>query len=324
MKYLITGGAGFIGSKLALSLLTQGHEVIVLDNLSTGTGRNLVPCERLKGFEFIKADLRHMVLNNLIGSVDVVFHLAATVGVALCAGDPIGTLDNNIEPTARLLRIASERRTAVFLASTSEVYGKGRQAAFRESDDCVYGNTKIGRWAYAYSKAVDEFAALAHHKRDGLHVVIGRFFNVTGDGQRAESGMVVPSMIERAVCDEPIVIHGDGSQVRCFADVHDVVAIMQALMLAPRANGRVVNIGNDEAFRIDEVAHGIRMRVSEATQRDPVPFRYLPYGSAFGADFEDIPYRVPDLALLKSLIESVPTRPLADTIDSMIYERITG
>jgi UDP-glucose 4-epimerase len=315
MHILVTGGNGFIGSHLTEFLLKQGHQVTVVDDLSTGQKSNLshiVDDSRLK---VIHADLGNAELvHKVCGNVDVVYHLAAAVGVALIAKQPIQTIHRNIFPTQLLLeelrRLHLAGKTVpLFLASTSEVYGKNPKSIWNENDDLVFGSTTKPRWSYGASKAIDEFLALACIRECKMQIVIGRFFNVAGPRQSGAYGMVLPRFIHAAMNNQPIVVHDDGRQERCFAHVSDVVGAITKLMETPTTYGRIYNIGADQPISILEMAKRV---VSIVNPKGTIEF--LSYAQAYDEDFEDIRRRVPDLSRIKSAIDYSPSRSIDDII----------
>jgi len=311
---LVTGGAGFIGSHLCERLLDAGHRVTALDDLSTGARENLALSEARPQFRFLSGSIAEPVLlSNLLPDVDVIYHLAAAVGVQLVADDPVRTIETNIYPTETLLQMAVQGRKKFFLASTSEVYGKNPKELWTEEDDLHLGPTSRPRWAYGCSKAIDEFLALAYHQKFGLDVVVGRFFNVVGPRQLGHYGMVVPRFVEAALTGQPLTVYDDGGQVRCFAHVREIIDAVERLMQTPSASGRVFNIGSDIPVSIRELAEA----VIERTGGDS-PIKYLPYKDAYGHDFEDVRRRVPDLSRLFATIGVKPSMPLAEILDDVI------
>lgn len=315
---LVTGGAGFIGSHLTERLLADGHRVIVVDDLSTGRGDNLAAVADHPSLEVIRGSVADVALvGEVVGRADRVFHLAAAVGVALIAKQPIETIERNIYPTQLILdRLGSraERGTPIpcFIASTSEVYGKNPKEVWCEEDDLVFGATTKPRWSYGVSKAIDEFLALAFHQQLGVPVVIGRFFNVVGPRQTGAYGMVLPRFVEAALAGRPLVVHDDGRQVRCFAHVDDVVEGVVRLIETPAAAGRVYNIGSDQPVSILELAQRVIARVNpQAT------IEFQSYSAAYDESFEDIRRRVPDLTRVRSAIGYRTTRGLDEIIDSV-------
>ena len=315
---LVTGGAGFIGSHLTERLLADGHRVIVVDDLSTGRGDNLAAVADHPSLEVIRGSVADVALvGEVVGRADRVFHLAAAVGVALIAKQPIETIERNIYPTQLILdRLGSraERGTPIpcFIASTSEVYGKNPKPVWSEEDDLVFGATTKPRWSYGVSKAIDEFLALAHFKQQRLPVVVGRFFNVVGPRQTGAYGMVLPRFVAAALRGEPLVVHDDGHQIRCFADVRDVVDGVVRLTESPDAYGRVYNIGSDRPISILELARRVIERVNP---RATVEF--LSYADAYDESFEDIRRRVPELSRIRQAVGYEPRRSLDDIIDAI-------
>lgn len=317
MKALITGGAGFIGSHLAEQLLAQGHEVVALDNLSTGALDNLESCLGNPQFRFVQDDVRSdHTLHLLIERCDVVYHLAAAVGVQLIVDEPVHTIETNIHGTEVVLHVANKFRRKVLLASTSEVYGKSEKVPFREDDDTVLGSTRFSRWAYACSKAIDEFLGLAYYQQFGLPVVVCRFFNTVGPRQTGRYGMVIPRFVERALRGEPIEIYGDGKQSRCFGFVGDVVSAIVKLMDTDGAAGRVYNIGATEEISIEGLADKVISMTDSKSEK-----RFLTYEEAYGRPFDDMMRRVPCLDRIKETIGYKPTTPLERILELVIDER---
>ena len=313
-RCLVTGGAGFIGSHLTERLLEQGHDVIVLDNLSTGRQENLNLVAGHPRLSIRNGSITDpILLSETTVGVDVIYHLAAAVGVKLVADDPVRTIETNIYPTEILLRSAAAAKQRVFLASTSEVYGKNPKERFTEEDDLHFGPTSRPRWAYGCSKAIDEFLALAYHRKFGLPVVIGRFFNVVGPRQVGHYGMVIPRFVDQALKGGPVVVYDDGEQVRCFAHVKEVVSAIIRLVDTPAAQGSVYNIGSDEPVSIRDLANEIIQRI------DPrIAVQYLAYRDAYGDDFEDVRRRVPDVSRLAATIGFKPTMTLGEILDDII------
>jgi len=295
MRCLITGGCGFIGSHLAEYLAKRGDEVRIIDDLSTGNFDNIL---NLPSTTFDKTYIQHIdypaAILHAVYKVDIIFHLAATVGVKKINDNRIETLENNINSTKAVLEAANG--IPVFIASTSEVYGKSTKVPFKEDSDLVLGPTTIGRWGYAASKITDEFLALAYHKEKNQPVTIGRLFNTIGPRQTEQYGMVVPTFFKQALSSEPITVHGDGRQVRCFSDVADTVESIVRLMDCKEANGQVVNIGNDHGIRINMLA----MLIKDITQSKS-EIKHIPHESVYGSDFEDIYYRLPCVDKLEKL-----------------------
>lgn len=314
---LVTGGAGFIGSHLTELLLADGHEVTVLDNLSTGERGNLQSVHDHPNYRFLAGSITDPVmLNEAVRGVDAIYHLAAAVGVQLVADDPVRTIETNIYPTEVLLRLAVQGGQKFFLASTSEVYGKNIKESWSEEEDLHFGATTRPRWAYGCSKAIDEFLALAYHKKFGLDVVIGRFFNVVGPRQVGHYGMVIPRFVDQALAGGPVVVYDDGEQVRCFGHVREVAGIVRDLMNEPAALGNVFNIGSDQPISIRELAAAIVAKVDPA-----IPIEYIPYSQAYGEDFEDIRRRVPNVDRLEKILGRKPSMTLDQILDDIIASK---
>ncbi|MDI9385634.1 MAG: GDP-mannose 4,6-dehydratase [Verrucomicrobiota bacterium] len=318
MRALITGGAGFIGSHLAERMMGNGWKVTVVDDLSTGSFSNLDGLRGRAGFEFIRETVRNEVsLTSLVDRCDVIIHLAAAVGVQLIVDRPVHTLETNIHGAEVVLHLASKFGRKVILASTSEVYGKSDRIPFGEDDDTILGSTRFTRWSYACSKMVDEFLGLAYHDQYGLPVVICRFFNTVGPRQTGQYGMVVPRFVRRALSAEPLQIHGNGRQTRCFSNVRDVVRAVEALVDCEAAVGEVINVGSDEQVSIEQLAD----RVLTLTG-SPSEMRYLTYEVAYGRPFDDMMARMPSLAKIHRLIGYRPEYDLDETLKQIIdWER---
>jgi UDP-glucose 4-epimerase len=321
MRYLITGGAGFIGSHLCEVLLARGHHVVAIDDLSTGRVDNINHLRSQPGFQFVREDIRNsQVLDRLTSESEVVVHLAAAVGVQLIVDDPVRTIRTNIMGTEGVLEAANRYGCKVLIASTSEVYGKGVRVPFREDDDRLMGSTTRSRWAYAESKAVDEFLSLAYHIQFGLPVVIMRFFNTVGPRQTGRYGMVVPRFVRHALRGEPLQVYGDGEQTRCFADVADVTRAVAELAEHPAAIGEVFNIGATEEVTIRELAKRV---IALTGSRSEIVM--VPYDDAYGPGFEDMRRRVPSIAKLNGLIGYAPRCSLEDILRRVIeYETAQG
>lgn len=316
-RCLVTGGAGFIGSHLTEHLLQAGHEVTVLDNLSTGVRNNLAAVAEHPRLRFVTGSITDSILlAELVPEADAIYHLAAAVGVKLVADDPVRTIETNIYPTEMLLRLAVQGRKPFFLASTSEVYGKNAKDRWTEEDDLHFGPTSRPRWAYGCSKAIDEFLALAYHRTYQLPIVIGRFFNVVGPRQVGHYGMVVPRFVDQALAGGPLVVYDDGQQVRCFAHVREVVGAVGQLMQTPAAVGNVFNIGGDQAVSIRQLAETVIDLVDSN-----IEIRHLPYNEAYGADFEDVRRRVPDLTRLQEILGYKPCLPLPEILADIIRDK---
>jgi UDP-glucose 4-epimerase len=311
---LITGGAGFIGSHLSEALLDSGHEVLILDDLSTGSIDNIAHLKGRAGFEyFIDTVDNEPLLAELVDRSDVVFHLAAAVGVKLIVEQPVHTIETNVHGTEVVLKHANKKKKLVVIASTSEVYGKSDDVPFREDSDLVLGPTPKHRWAYACSKAIDEFLALAYWKERKLPVIIVRFFNTVGPRQTGTYGMVIPNFVRQALAGEPITVFGDGRQTRSFSHVADVVGALLKLMVEPRAIGQVINIGNTQEISMRALAERVR-ELSGSTS----PIKLVPYDEAYESGFEDMPRRVPDLTKIEGLIGYRPRYSLDDVLVQVI------
>jgi UDP-glucose 4-epimerase len=317
---LVTGGAGFIGSHLVESLLADGRRVVVLDDLSTGAAANL---DAVRDHPHLRIVLDSVAnedrLGQLADEADEIYHLAAVVGVRLVLEEPERTVATNLGPTETLLRRLAARPKPLFLASTSEVYGKNPKSPLAEEDDLVLGPTHRSRWVYACSKALDEYLALAQHQRNGLPVVIARFFNVVGPRQIGRYGMVLPRFVDQALTGGPLVVHDDGLQVRCFAHVADVVQGIRQLMACPLAFGRVFNLGSEVPVTIRQLAETV-VRLVDPT----LEIEHVSYDRAFGAGFEDIRCRIPDLTRVRQTIDYRPTRTVEDVVCELIAERRSG
>jgi nucleoside-diphosphate-sugar epimerase len=318
-KILVTGGAGFIGSHLCEFLLHHGHNVVAIDDLSTGRIENIRHLLPLPSFQFVRETImNNQVLDRLTSEADIVIHLAAAVGVKLIVENPVRTIVTNIMGTEAVLTTANRYGCKVLLASTSEVYGKGVKVPFSEEDDRLMGSTTHSRWAYATSKAVDEFLALAYHRQFGMPVVLMRFFNTVGPRQTGRYGMVVPRFVRQALLQEPITVYGDGQQTRCFADVADVTEAILKLALHPGAVGQVFNIGATQEITIQ----GLAERVIELTNSKS-QIVLVPYDEAYAPGFEDMRRRVPSIERIQNLIGYSPKLTLEDTLKRVIdFERI--
>jgi UDP-glucose 4-epimerase len=314
VRALITGGAGFIGSHLAEALLAAGHQVDVIDDLSTGSIENISHLKERPGFRYtIDTITNEPKLAEHVDWCDVVFHLAAAVGVRLIVEEPVRTIETNVHGTEVVLKHAAKKRKLVVMASTSEVYGKSADVPFHEDADLVMGPTSKHRWAYACSKAIDEFLALAYWKEKKLPVVIVRLFNTVGPRQTGQYGMVIPTFVSQGLAGEPITVYGDGTQTRSFADVSDVIRGMLGLVGEPRAVGEVFNIGNPEEVTIRDLAQRVRAMTGG---RSEVVF--IPYDQAYEAGFEDMPRRVPDIRKITALVGYAPTVALDDILRRVI------
>jgi UDP-glucose 4-epimerase len=321
MRFLITGGAGFVGSHLAEELLTRGDTVHVLDDLSTGAMANIAHLRHAQRFEYtIDSADNGRVVAELVDSADAVYHLAAAVGVELIVESPVRTIETNVHCTEVVLSHAAKKRKPLFVASTSEVYGKSTQIPFREDGDLLMGPTTLGRWAYACSKAIDEFLAIAYWRERRLPTVIGRLFNTVGPRQTGRYGMVIPRFVRQSLAEQPITVHGDGSQRRCFMHVADAVQALADLMAGEDHYGEVFNIGSTEEVSIAELAELVRARTESSS-----PIQMLPYRDAYGAGFEDMMRRLPDVDKIEQAIGWRASRSLEQILDSVIdHQRHTG
>jgi UDP-glucose 4-epimerase len=314
---LVTGGAGFIGSHLVESLLARGRRVVALDDLSTGSAGNLESAQSHPRFRFVQGSVTdEAALREVLADADEVYHLAAVVGVRLVLEQPERTVATNLGPVEMLLRLLAERPRPLFLASTSEVYGKNPRVPLAEDDDLVLGPTTRSRWVYACSKALDEYLALAQHQRSGLPVVVGRFFNVVGPRQVGRFGMVLPRFVDQALAGGPLEVHGDGQQIRCFAHVSDIVDAIGKLMDCPEAPGRAFNLGSDVPVTIRQLAEAVVRVVDPA-----IPIEHVPYEEVFPAGFEDIRCRIPDLARIRQTIDYRPRCTLDDIVQEVVAWR---
>jgi nucleoside-diphosphate-sugar epimerase len=315
MKALITGGAGFLGSHLAEALVERGDEVYVLDNLSTGSIENIEHLKTNPRFRYaIDSVMNEPVAAELVDRVDVVFHLAAAVGVRLIVESPVNTIETNVHGTEMLLKLANKKKKKVLVASTSEVYGKSTSVPFREDADLVLGPTFKGRWSYACSKALDEFLALAYFKEKRLPVVVFRLFNTVGPRQTGRYGMVIPNFVKQALLGHPLTVFGDGTQSRCFTYVSDVVGQLLRLAEHEGAVGGVFNIGNDrEEITVRDLAERIRVRAKSRSE-----IVLVPYDQAYEEGFEDMPRRVPDLGKIRALTGYEPRVHLDEILDNVI------
>jgi UDP-glucose 4-epimerase len=317
MRALITGGAGFVGSHLADTLLGAGHEVFVIDDLSTGSIENIQHLQGRSDFRYtIDTVTNEPVLAELIDRADVVFHLAAAVGVKKIVEEPVNTIECNVHGTEVVLKHANKKKRPVVIASTSEVYGKSANVPFREDADLVLGASTRHRWAYACSKLIDEFLALAYWKERKLPVIIVRLFNTVGPRQTGRYGMVIPNFVRQALEGQPITVFGDGTQTRSFTYVGDVVGALLRLVQTPGTVGQVFNIGNAEEISIRSLAEKVK-----AMTKSSSPIVTIPYDQAYESGFEDMPRRVPDLAKIGSIIGYEPTVGLDEILSRVIAHR---
>jgi UDP-glucose 4-epimerase len=318
MKILITGGAGFIGSHLADRLLEMGEAVYAIDDLSTGSLKNVEHLQENLQFHLVVDTVLHeAVMNELVFKCDQIYHMAAVVGVKQIMNRPVETLETNVKGTEMVLRLANRHKKKILIASTSEVYGKvmdgENSCLLTEDTDRLMGSTTKRRWAYACSKALDEFLALAYYEEKKLPVVIARLFNTVGPRQTGQYGMVIPNFVQKALIDKPIVVHGDGNQSRSFTHIEDVVEALIGLMAEPRAEGLVINVGGTEEVTIKELA----LLVKEMAGSDS-EIEYIPYEKAYGPGFEDMKRRCPDISRIKELIGFEPKIDLRGIIQSVI------
>ena len=334
-RILITGGAGFIGSHLSETLLSQGHQVTVIDNLSTGSFKNIEPLvakwsqnsDRPKFRFAIDTITNETVLDRLVSECDLIFHLAAAVGVKLIVENPVHTIETNVMGTEAVLKAALRYRVKVLIASTSEVYGKGNQIPFREDDDVVLGPTSRSRWSYAASKMVDEFLALAYFREKGLPIVVVRLFNTVGPRQTGRYGMVVPRFVQQAIQGDPLSIYGDGNQSRCFLHVKDAVSALVKLSESPEAIGQVFNVGSTEQVTILELAKKVLALVQDNPKikgkKSPNPISFIPYEQAYAEGFEDMIRRVPDISKIGQIIHWKPRHSLKAILLDVIRHSIS-
>jgi UDP-glucose 4-epimerase len=321
MRYLITGGAGFIGSHLSEELLRRGHEVFVVDDLSTGSINNIRHLKTHDRFHYvIDSCANHHLMAELVDGTDKIYHLAAAVGVKLIVESPVRTIETNIRLTEIMLNLANKKKRPIFVASTSEVYGKSEQFPFNEDGELVMGATTKGRWSYACSKAIDEFLAIAYWKEKKLPTVVARLFNTVGPRQTGQYGMVVPNFVRQALSGQPITVYGDGKQSRCFTHVADVVRALIALMDHEPAYGHVFNIGNNFEITIGDLAKQVREMCNSKSE-----IVLVPYEKAYEHGFEDMPRRVPDLGKIKNAIGWLPTIALPQILGDVIeHQRRQG
>ena len=314
MRYLITGGSGFIGSHLTSALLQRKEQVMVIDDLSTGSFENIQPFRNTPEFSYyIDTMTNRPLLAELVDQADIIFHLAAAVGVRLIVESPVRTIETNVQATEILLDLAAKKRKKVLITSTSEVYGKSQRPVFNEDDDLIIGPPDKGRWSYACSKAIDEFLAMAYWREKKLPTIVVRFFNTIGPRQTGRYGMVVPTFIRQALAGEPITVFGDGQQTRCFGWVEDAVGAIITLTEHPDAVGKVFNIGGEEEVSILELAERVKKAANSKS-----PIRMVPYDQAYESGFEDMPRRHPDLTRIRQLIKYKPTKTLDQMLAAMV------
>ena len=316
MRYLITGGAGFIGSHLADLLLGQGHEVAVLDNLSTGSMENIAHLLKEPGFSYRIDSITNLsVLSEMIGKCDFIIHLAAAVGVKLVVESPVQTIRTNVDGTELVLQEADRQKKKVLIASTSEVYGKSDKIPFKETDDLVLGPPMKGRWSYACSKALDEFLALAYYREKKLPVIVCRFFNTVGPRQTARYGMVLPKFIQQAMNAQCLTVYGDGTQSRCFTYVKEVCRIVYLLTQREDAFGEIYNIGSTQEITISQLAQKVIERVGAKST-----ISYIPYAEAYAEGFEDMQRRVPNIDKIYHLLKICPQMSIEEIIDGLVAQ----
>jgi len=319
-KILITGGAGFIGSHLAERYLKDGHEVYIIDNLSTGSLKNIKHLQENEEYKnrfhvTIDTIFNEEKMIELVGICDTVFHLAAAVGVKYILDNPLSSITTNILGTEIVLKLANKFRKKILIASTSEAYGKQNKAPLVETDDVTFGSSGKARWSYAVAKLMDEFTALAYHRTTGLPVVVVRFFNTVGPRQTGEYGMVIPNFVKQALRNESITVHGDGTQTRTFTHVSEVVDCIVKLIDTPEAYGEVVNIGGVEEVSIKDLAKRIIEKTNSSSK-----IKFIPYEEVYNKDFEDMPRRVPSTEKLNSLIGFAPEKKLDEILDDIIED----
>ncbi len=315
MRFLVTGGAGFIGSHLSEALLERGHRVHILDDLSTGSMENFRHLKLHEHFDYtIDTCATPSIVAELVDEADIVYHLAAAVGVDLIVESPVRTIETNVHCTEVVLAQASKKKKPVFIASTSEVYGKSTSLPFQEDGDFVLGASSTGRWSYACSKAIDEFLALAYWKERKLPIVVARLFNTVGPRQTGRYGMVVPTFVQQALAGRPISVYGDGTQTRCFCHVDDVVrALVDLMQVGEPAYGEVFNIGSQEELSMLSLAHRVREMTGSESE-----IQLIPYDEAYEEGFEDMPRRYPDIAKIGGALDWAPTRTLDEILSDVI------
>lgn len=314
MRVLITGGAGFIGSHLAEAHLERGDSVYVIDDLSTGNLNNVAHLRSNPQFGIaVETILNETVMDRLVSECDVIYHLAAAVGVELIVHDPVGTIETNILGTHAVLKLANRYLRRVLIASTSEIYGKSDKVPFAEDDDRILGPTSRSRWSYADSKAIDEYLAFAYHKQKNLQVTVARLFNTVGPRQTGRWGMVIPRMVRQALAGEPITVYGDGEQVRSFTFVKDTVRALMGLMDSPNTVGQIYNVGSQNSVSIKELAERIKKMTGSSSE-----IVFIPYEVAYEKGFEDMRVRVPDLSKIHAAIGYEPQYTLDDILQEVI------
>jgi len=317
VKVFITGGAGFIGSHLAEALLAEGHEVLVLDDLSTGAMENIQPLVGQAAFDHrIGTVTDEPLVSELVDRCDVTVHLAAAVGVRLIVEKPVHTIETNVHGTEVVLKAVAKKQKPIVLASTSEVYGKSEKIPFCETDDLVMGATTHARWAYACSKALDEWLGLAYHRDKGVPVTIARLFNTVGPRQTGRYGMVLPTFAAQAVAGDPITVFGTGEQSRCFCHVNDAVSALKTFATGPSLAGEVFNVGSDREVTMNELAEMVRAEAGSDSE-----IRHIPYEEAYAEGFEDMLRRVPDVTKLETALGFRPETPLEKIVSDVVAEK---
>lgn len=314
MKVLITGGAGFIGSHLAEELLERGHGVYIIDDLSTGSEQNIAHLKENPNLIFVEDSVTNeIIMRKLMGTCDVIYHLAAAVGVKYIMENPLKSIETNIKGTEIVLELAAKDRKKVLIASSSEVYGKNTSAVYTENADSIFGSSKTIRWNYAVSKMLDEFLSFAYHRERGVPAVIVRFFNICGPRQSERYGMVIPRFVKQALLGHPITIYGDGKQTRSFTHVSDAVKGITALMETSDAEGDIFNVGNPDGISIEDLAK----RIKEITGSNS-EIVYVPYEQAYGEGFEDMRFRVPDVTKIHNMVGYIPKLKLDDMLRMVV------
>ena len=314
MRVLITGGAGFIGSHLSDAYLERGDEVFIIDDLSTGSIDNIQHLKKHPRFHYTIDTVQNWpVLSELVDTCDVIFHLAAAVGVKLIVESPVRTIETNVRGTEMVLAAANKKKKKVLVASTSEVYGLSTEVPFREDGNLVMGATTKGRWSYACSKAIDEFLALAYWREKKLPTIVVRLFNTVGPRQTGQYGMVIPTLVKQALANRPLTVYGDGNQTRCFGFVGDVVSALVKLMDHEDAVGQVFNIGSNQEVSISQLAERIRELTGSESE-----IHYIPYSEAYEEGFEDMPRRVPDVTKVANLVGFAPKMDLDGILKQVI------
>lgn len=314
MRYLITGGAGFIGSHLSDFLIQKGNQVDIIDDLSTGNFKNIEHLKQNPNFAYHLESLSHTALvKELVDQCDVIFHLAAAVGVRLIVESPVRTIETNLSSTERILRIASLKKKKIIFTSTSEVYGKSKDMPYKETQDLVIGQPLIGRWSYACSKAIDEFLMIAYWKEKKVPIVIARLFNTTGPRQIGHYGMVIPRFVQQALKNEPLTVYGDGSQTRTFCHVHDTIRALDALSQKSQCIGEIYNVGNSQAISIRDLAQRV---IQKSNSNSKIEF--IPYEVAFEKGFEDMQDRLPDTQKIQQQIGFKTEKNLDHILEDVI------